>query len=140
LRRVLVSLGISERETRWLPFDTLASLYAERLTRARDRLGADLRTLADAVGERRAAGVVGMSHMTVSRWRRRGLPADAAVLAALATKLAPYQQRLLRLATVQAERAERSAEYDALAAALAADPHTPFVHWLDRTHLRYDAK
>jgi hypothetical protein len=136
----LAALGTPELESHTLPFDVLATLYAERLASTRDQLGADLGTLVDAIGERRAAGIVGVSHMTVSRWRRHGLPGEATVLASLATKLAPYQRRLSRLATVHAELAERTAEHEALAAALAADPHTPFVHWLDRTHLRYDAE
>lgn len=123
MRDALGRLGVPARE---IPheFDALAMLYTARLRTAQTTQEAQLRQLTDALGERGAAGVCGISKTTLHGYRAAGVPADPAVLARLSQQLQPYAARLAHLEQLQAEHALRSAERDALAAACATDPHT----------------
>ncbi len=90
-------------------------MRANAVGEARARVGAQLGTLAAAVGERDAAALLGVSKTTLGSYRTAGVPSDPATLAARDARLAPYAARLDRLSSLQAEHAAAREGRDPLA-------------------------
>jgi hypothetical protein len=117
----------------------MALAYRKGIVALHDECHALLVRVADYAGMRAVAGRLGVSAGTVHRWRHQGLPRGAATLTAVRERLGSCRQIVEHLAGCEArlgevrESLERLREWDA------ADPHTPYRHWRDRSSSIYDA-
>jgi hypothetical protein len=88
------------------------------------------------VGHNPAAAICGLPPSTFGRRLSSMDRASARTITGLGQSLQPHRDVLASLADIDFELSNLEAEIASLRETLAADPHTPYVDWLDRTHIR----